>query len=165
MLDRARARKYLEGSFHGAQEFIDLSMDEIELHSKKNRDYAFGGDPLGNFTRRSTILALYPNLNLQDEATVALVDMMKQLDAALWLKSSKHEAGVEGVVDRLRDIGVYAKIAIILEQRSKTIEQKKAAKRPKRIKTPVKTEGNGIIMSEVDDDAEEEETMGDGGEK
>lgn len=60
---------------------------------------------------------MHPGLDLSDPVVVALVDLMKQLDAALWFKSNKHEAKVEGLVGRMKDIAVYAPIAIILEER------------------------------------------------
>lgn len=131
-------------------------MDEIELHSRKNRDYAFGGDPLGNFQRRRVIFSQYPGLDSSDEATIAMMDMMKQLDAVLWLKSQGHKAGVEGVVDRLRDVGVYAKIAIILEQRTTPVKEVLVKKKKK---------GLPESKSEVATGGKEDEagkTLGDG---
>lgn len=86
------------------------------LHSEKNHDYASGGDPLGNFKRRGAIYAMYPGLDLSDPAVIALVDAMKQLDAALWLLSNKHTAKIEGLGGRLRDIAVYAVLSVVLDE-------------------------------------------------
>ena len=102
---------------HGHPRFYELLEELSELHSKKNFDYAAGGDPLGNFDRRAKIYSLYPNLDLSDPAVVAIVDAMKQLDAILWFHSNKHEAKVEGKVAKLKDMAVYSLIDIILEER------------------------------------------------
>ena len=98
---------------HGHKKFVDLLMAEADLHSRKNYDYASGGDPLGNFKRVAKILEQYPGLDLGNPAVVALVYMMKQIDATLWLLSNGHEAQVEGFSERLQDVSVYAKIVSI----------------------------------------------------
>ena len=99
---------------YGHPKFYELCKEEMELHSRKNHDYAKGGDPLGNFIRVARILALYPNLKLSDPAVVAIVYLMKQFDATLWMLSNGHEAKVEGHKERWQDISVYSKIISIL---------------------------------------------------
>lgn len=101
---------------YGHPRFYELTKEEEQLHSKKNHDYAAGGDPLGNFKRVSHILSLYPRLNLADPAIVAMVYALKQVDAYLWMKSNGHTAKVEGVGERLQDISVYTKLTRILEE-------------------------------------------------
>lgn len=101
---------------HGHPRFYELLKDLAQLHSDKNHDYAKGGDPLGNFKRRAALYARYPGLDLSEPVVVALVDAMKQLDAALWFLSNKHEAKVEALPDRLRDVSVYALIAMVLDE-------------------------------------------------
>ena len=112
---------YLKELFPGGHEdFIPLTIEEMELHSDKNHDYAFGGNALGNFKRVSTILGLYDGLKLDKEVVVALVYMMKQLDAVFWMLAKGNTAKVEGLESRLKDISVYAKIAIlILKEKSR----------------------------------------------
>jgi len=106
--------------YHGHPMFYTI-LDELkDLHSRKNRDYAMGGSPLGNFQRRADLYSHYPGLDLSDRTVVAIVDAMKQLDAALWLLSNKHKAEVEGVTDRLKDVAVYSVLAMIMR-----IEDKK----------------------------------------
>ena len=100
---------------HGHPMFYEILEGLADLHSRKNHDYASGGDPLGNFKRRATFYAMYPGLDLSDPTVIALVDSMKQLDAALWFLSNKHTPMVEGKSDRLRDVAVYAVIAMVLE--------------------------------------------------
>jgi len=95
--------------------FPDLTLHELELHDQKNHDYAHGGHPLGNFLRVSHILKLYPGLDLTDPAMVALVYMLKQVDAYLWIKSQRIETRVEGIQARLQDVSVYAKLLQCIE--------------------------------------------------
>jgi len=108
---REELRKHF---LHGHSGFTDLSVDEMELHSRKNKDYAYGGDPLGNFRRVARILEPYGGLDLGDSAVVALVYALKQLDAVLWMLSNGYNGEVEGITDRLVDISVYAKLVILL---------------------------------------------------
>ena len=101
---------------HGHEKFIELSLQEMSLHSKKNYDYAHGGDPLGNFVRVASILSNYPRLKLT-APVVALVYAMKQLDAVLWQLSQGYEGTVEGIDDKAMDIHVYVKLfRILLEE-------------------------------------------------
>jgi len=102
--------------YHGHPLFYKLTEEEIKLHSEKNRDYAQGGDPLGNFKRVSAIKKLYPGLPWESPIGVALGYMLKQLDAALWMISQGYEGEVENVDTRLRDVHVYAKLARILRR-------------------------------------------------
>jgi hypothetical protein len=95
---------------HGHPDFADVTLKELVLHSNKNHDYAAGGPALGNFERVSTILGLYPGLNLSDQRVVALVYALKQVDAVLWGLSENIVHKVEGLNDRLQDISVYAKL-------------------------------------------------------
>ena len=102
---------------HGHPDFYKILDSLADLHSEKNHDYAAGGDPLGNFDRRADLYARYPGLKLSNPTVVALVDAMKQLDAALWFLSNGHEAKVEGIEGRLRDVAVYSVLAIILNRK------------------------------------------------
>lgn len=104
---------------YGHPRFYELLKEFADLYSRKNHDYAVGGDPLGSFKRRAMIYSMYPGLDLSDPTVVALVGTMKQLDAALWLLSNKHDAIVEGVNERLKDVAIYASIGMILEEEKK----------------------------------------------
>ena len=99
---------------HGHPEFLSLSLAEVALHSDKNHDYAKGGPPLGNFERMGAMLALYPRLNPADPKVVALVCLLKQLDAVLWGLNQKIEHRVEGLLPRLGDISIYAKLIMCM---------------------------------------------------
>ncbi len=106
----------MKAKYHGHPDFYKMTEDELQLHSDKNRDYAQGGDPLGNFKRVANIFSNYPGLDLSKPETIALVYMFKQLDAALWMLSQGYEGEVEDVDSRLRDVHVYAKIDRILHK-------------------------------------------------
>jgi hypothetical protein len=99
---------------YGHPAFLPITVAEVELHSLKNFDYASGGDPLGNFSRVSAILALYPGLDLSDRRVVALVYALKQLDAVLWGLAKKIQHKVEGLNARLQDISVYSKLVMCM---------------------------------------------------
>lgn len=97
---------------HGHPAFVPLLLQMMRRHSDKNHDYAKGGTPLGNFDRVATILSLYPNLKIRDPVVVTLIYALKQVDAVLWGFSSNIEQKVEGPIDRLGDVLVYAGIAM-----------------------------------------------------
>ena len=98
-----------------SEDYLAQAFEDIQLYAKKNHDYAKGGDRHGNFKRVASILSNYPNLSLSDPVVVNMVYLLKQLDAALWLKSEGHIAQVEGVAERLRDVSIYANIARLIE--------------------------------------------------
>ena len=100
----------------GHPKFYEIVDELMQLHSEKNHDYAAGGDPLGNFHRVAKILEMYPGLKPSDPTVVALIYALKQLDAALWILSNGHEAKVEGIKDRLRDVAVYSILQMILSE-------------------------------------------------
>ncbi len=106
---------------NGHPDFISRMVYLVDLHDRKNHDYAAGGDPMGNFKRVASILAQYPGLDLGEPAVVALVYAMKQVDAVLWMLSAGHEARVEGFDGRLDDISVYCQLAgLLLAERQKS---------------------------------------------
>ncbi len=95
--------------------YQDLTNDELNLYNRKNHDYTGNkGDTFGNFKRVATILSLYPKLKLSNSQVVAMVYMLKQLDAALWMMSEGYEGTVENIDTRLTDVHIYAKIARLL---------------------------------------------------
>lgn len=96
-------------------QFIEICFEQMELHNRKNHDYAAGGSALGNFERVAQIFALYPNLRLSDPEVVLWAYNMKQIDAVLWAMNTGMEAMVESKKPRLMDNGVYSIIAVILD--------------------------------------------------
>ena len=112
-LNRAALLRALKEQYpHGHPAFLPMLVEKMQLHSDKNFDYAAGGSPLGNFERVANIFANYPGLRLDDPLVVMLTYAMKQIDATLWGISAGIEQKVEGPIDRLGDVLVYAGIAI-----------------------------------------------------
>jgi len=99
---------------YGHPRYVDLTLEELELHNAKNHDFAGGGDPLGNFYRTSIIKKLYPGFDWDSPFGSAIGLMLKQFDSMMWLRSQKIEAKVEGIPARLKDITIYMKLAILL---------------------------------------------------
>ncbi len=110
---------------HGHPDFIDATLAELELHSKKNHDYARGGSPLGNFDRVASMLT-DAGLGLSN-AQVAFVYMLKQVDAVGRMLFQGYEGDVEGVVDKLRDVSIYAKLIAIMSQENNRTKILKSA--------------------------------------
>jgi len=100
----------------GHPKFKQLTEEEIKTHEEKNRDYAGGGDPLGNFHRVAKIFSLYPGLDLSNPVVVAMVYEMKQMDSIFWMLSQGYEGKVETIGKRLSDVSIYSKLARILHE-------------------------------------------------
>ena len=104
---------------HGHPRFVKILLEEAQLHSDKNHDYAAGGNALGNFQRVSAIKKLYPGFPDDEPHGVALNFMLKQLDAVMWSLAKGTQLKVEGTGSRLMDIAVYAVLCrIMLEEKS-----------------------------------------------
>jgi hypothetical protein len=94
-------------------------LDELaELHEKKNRDYASANDPLGNFRRVSITTCGLLNQNIPSwyhPAVVAMMYMSKQYDAMVeMVANNKVQGQAEGLIDKMKDIAVYAVITMVL---------------------------------------------------
>ena len=91
-----------------------IEEDMMELHSQKNREYAKGGNPLGNFMRVSAIKKLYPGFDWASPFGVAIGYLLKQFDAALWMYAQGYEGKIETIDTRLQDVAVNTILARIL---------------------------------------------------
>ena len=109
---------------YGHPDFYKIVDELKDLHSRKNHDYAAGGDPLGNFYRVANILSQYPGLDVSDPTVVAIIYALKQLDAVLWILANDIETMVEGAGDRFRDISVYSILAMILNKEATMDERR-----------------------------------------
>ena len=101
----------------GHPRFYEILDQQAKLHSTKNTDYAKGGKQgtLGNFHRVSSIMQLYPGMDWDSPFGVALCYMLKQLDAALILRSTKRDSITgEPIPSRLLDVSTYSSIATVL---------------------------------------------------
>ena len=90
--------------------FLDLVLEELELHGNKNHDYAKGGNPIGNFYRLADIMKLYPGFPIDTPEGSAVIQMLKQLDAAMWIMAKRIETKVEGLDARFKDVGIFTKL-------------------------------------------------------
>jgi hypothetical protein len=99
----------------GHPDFIPMCLEEIKLHSEKNADYAKYGNPLGNFKRVSGMLWLCGMPETPPEV-VALIYMLKQIDAVMNMLIKDYEGEIEGIDAKLKDIAVYAKLISILRK-------------------------------------------------
>lgn len=107
--------------FHGHPMFYKILAEMAMLHSRKNQDYASKEKPLQNFERVAMWCKEYNLVTLgNEEVKVAIIYMLKQLDAALKLLMTGQKAVVEGIPKRLRDVAVYTILEeIILEETKK----------------------------------------------
>lgn len=97
---------------HGHPRFYELTKKMEELHSAKNKDYAQGGDALGNFKRVSTMLEAF-GIKLTP-AQIGFIYLMKQVDAAGRMLFQGYEGETETLDKRLEDMGVYPILIRIL---------------------------------------------------
>ena len=104
----------------GHPKFYEI-LDELRrLHDSKNADYATKDDPLQNFTRVAEWGKRYHLITEGKEPVkVAVMYMLKQLDACLKLLMHNEKGQVEGIPERLNDVAVYSIIARILYEESK----------------------------------------------
>lgn len=103
----------------GHPRFHELLKQIGDLHNRKNKDYAEGmkEGPLGNFKRVSAIMKNYPEMDWDSPLGVSIIYSLKQLDAALTLRSTKKQSVTgEPIAARLTDIAIYALLGIILEE-------------------------------------------------
>lgn len=101
----------------GHPRFYELLQQQGELHAKKNTDYAEGGSqgPLGNFFRVASVMALYPGFDWATPFGAAICYLLKQLDAALILYSTRRQSITgEPIPSRMGDVAVYANLATII---------------------------------------------------
>lgn len=98
---------------HGHESYIGIALDQIALHSRKNKAYAGGGDTLGNFKRVAAILAQYwPGVFGGDDGPeiVAFIYALKQVDCEAWSMCQGTEDDIEGFTGRTNDQAVYANL-------------------------------------------------------
>jgi hypothetical protein len=105
---------------HGHPNYVKITLEELELHNRKNEEYASGGDALGNFKRVAVIKSLYPNFPWDKPVGVALSFALKSFDAVLWGLATKRDLAIDSYDERLADVGVYVKLMrLLLKEESK----------------------------------------------
>jgi len=114
------SKKWAKQFKHGHPKFYDILEELAQLHNIKNRDYASRETPLENFERVGYILEAYNIFTPNHRALkTCLAYMQKQWDAVFKLVGKNQVGQVEGIRDRLKDIAVYAIIAMILDEEEK----------------------------------------------
>ena len=109
------AEKLREEFPHGHPDYVEITLEELQLHSDKNHDFAGGGDdPHGNFNRVSAIKKLYPGFDWDSPFGTCIDYFLKQFDSMMWMRCRGLVAKVETIPKRLMDMVVYSKIAITL---------------------------------------------------
>jgi hypothetical protein len=102
--------------YFGHPEFYRI-IDELKnLHSEKNRQYATKDNPLANFQRTGRMIAkfLKPGINPTLASCLALVS--KQIDGVYEIVGECKENTVDSLEDKLRDVAVYAVLAMIINR-------------------------------------------------
>ena len=81
--------------------FKELMLEAISLHDRKNKEYAKGGEPLGNFSRVAKIFELYPKIRgeLFGGMVVAVDYLIKHFDAVLWALNNEELPNDENLAD------------------------------------------------------------------
>ena len=109
--------------YHGHPMFYQLLNEEQNLHDLKNRTYASKEEPLGNFERGGRLISKFLKDGINPTLAYCLVLMAKQIDGVYdMVGESKESQGfqlAESLHDKLRDISVYSKIAMIILAESK----------------------------------------------
>jgi len=109
-----------KNKYHGHPDFYKLTEEEIELHNKKNYQYASAKDPLGNFNRVGVLCRkVMLNPDIPDNLKIGMVLMAKQIDAVYDIIGEGKQNTVESVEDKFRDISVYSKINHIMYREQK----------------------------------------------
>lgn len=97
--------------FQGDPIFYELILESIELHARKNHDYAIDGDPLSNLRACEAL-----GISAYKGVLIRLQDKYSRL-----IELSRKEAAVkeESVEDTLKDMAIYSLLAITLLRRDK----------------------------------------------
>lgn len=104
--------------YYGHPKFYKIVEELKELHSEKNRQYATKETPLGNFVRCGRMTAKLFKDGIDPSLACCLSYMGKQVDGVVEIVGEGKKNTVESLHDKLRDIAVYAILAIIISEES-----------------------------------------------
>lgn len=100
---------------------FNVIVEEIKkLHEEKNRQYASGDDPLGNFRRTGQIIAKLLKPGINPSLASCLAFMSKQVDGVYELFGESKENTIDSLEDKLLDITIYSIIGMIMVRESRT---------------------------------------------
>ena len=108
----AHAERVLEGQHAGSRRFHELLKELGDLHDKKQADYGKAGDPFAN-VRASGEWGIKPWVG----AMVRLNDKVRRLQTL----ARKGQLKNESAMDSMRDIAVYAIIALVLYEQGDAV--------------------------------------------
>jgi hypothetical protein len=106
--------------FYGHPMFFDIIEELKQLHSEKNRQYATTDEPLSNFKRCGNMTSKLFKPDINKALAVCLSYMGKQVDGVIEIVGENKKGTIESFEDKLRDIAVYAIIAMIINRESST---------------------------------------------
>lgn len=100
---------------------FNVIVEEIKaLHEEKNRQYASGDDPLGNFRRTGQIISKLLKPGIDPSLASCLAFMSKQVDGVYELFGESKENTIDSLEDKLQDIAIYSIIGMIMVRESRT---------------------------------------------
>jgi len=102
------------GKYYGHPGFYKIILEELELHSNKNKQYATQDDPLANFKRTGRLIKKLLKPNINPALASAMILMSKQVDAVYEMVGEGKKDTVEELEDKFKDISIYANLCIIL---------------------------------------------------
>lgn len=123
-----------------SRRFHELLQEEGELHDRKQLDYGSDSDPFLNVRQGAEEWGLRPWMG----AMIRLTDKVKRLQSY----AKKGYLANEGVADSLRDIGVYAKIALVLWEEEVVSGAADAYHRPRPPGPSYRGAGNRLLRRE-----------------
>jgi hypothetical protein len=105
--------------YFGHPEFYRIVDELKELHSEKNRQYATKENPLANFQRTGRMISKFLKPGIDPTLASCLALTSKQIDGIYEIVGECKEGTIDSLEDKLRDVAVYAVIAMIIIRESR----------------------------------------------
>ena len=103
-----------KGKYYGHPMFYRIMLEELKLHSDKNKQYATQNNPLANFQRTGRLVRKLLKPNINPALASAMILMSKQIDAVYEMVGEGKKNTVEELEDKFKDISIYANLCIII---------------------------------------------------
>jgi len=110
-----------KGKRYGHTEFYKVCEELMDLHSRKNYQYATVDNPLGNFNRCGDMTKILFKPEVDPSLAILLAYMSKQWDGVLQMVGLGKSEVCDQLEDKFFDLACYSIIAIvkIRERRNK----------------------------------------------
>ena len=105
-----------EKKYFGHPEFYRILNELADLHSRKNYQYSTSKEPLSNFKSVGKMAEKLFKPGINVPLATALVYLSKQYDGVINIVGEGKKNTVEDLEDKLKDISIYAILAIILNR-------------------------------------------------